>query len=80
MARITRSNTKPETIVRKLLHRLGYRFRVQLKGVPGQPAIAFSRRRKIIQIHGCFWHGHEGCVIFRMPKSRTEFCDAKSCA
>ncbi|WP_311268792.1 very short patch repair endonuclease [Sphingobium sp. WCS2017Hpa-17] len=48
-----------------------------LKGVPGRPDIAFPRRRKIIQIHGCFWHAHERCAIFRMPKSRTEFWDAK---
>lgn len=77
MARIRRSDTKPEIIVRQLLHRLGYRFRVQLKGVPGRPDVAFPRRRKIIQIHGCFWHAHEGCATFRMPKSRTEFWEAK---
>ncbi len=77
MARIRRSDTKPEIIVRKLLHRLGYRFRVQLKGVPGRPDVAFPRRRKIIQIHGCFWHAHEGCATFRMPKSRTEFWETK---
>ena len=77
MARIKRSDTQPEIIVRRLLHRLGYRFRVQLRGVPGRPDIAFPRRRKIIQIHGCFWHAHEGCPTFRMPKSRTEFWEAK---
>lgn len=77
MARIKRSDTKPELIVRKLLHRLGYRFRVQLQGIPGRPDVAFPRRRKIIQIHGCFWHAHEGCATFRMPKSRTAFWEAK---
>ncbi len=77
MARIKRSDTEPEIVVRKLLHRLGYRFRVQLNGVPGRPDLAFPRRRKIIQIHGCFWHAHEGCATFRMPKSRTEFWEAK---
>jgi DNA mismatch endonuclease, patch repair protein len=77
MARIRRSNTKPEIIVRQLLHRLGYRFRVQLKGVPGRPDVAFPRRRKIIQIHGCFWHAHDSCATFRMPKSRTDFWQAK---
>lgn len=77
MSRIRRSNTKPELMVRRLLHALGYRFRVQLKGVPGRPDIALPRRRKIVQIHGCFWHAHEGCATFRVPKSRTEFWEAK---
>lgn len=77
MSRIRRSNTKPELAVRRLLHAMGYRFRVQMKGVPGRPDIAFPRRRKIVQIHGCFWHAHERCATFRMPKSRTEFWEAK---
>lgn len=77
MSRIRRSGTKPELTVRSLLHVMGYRFRVQMKGVPGRPDIAFPRRRKIVQVHGCFWHAHEGCATFRMPKSRTEFWEAK---
>lgn len=77
MSRIRRADTKPELIVRSLLHAMGYRFRVQMKGVPGRPDIAFPRRRKIVQIHGCFWHAHEGCATFRMPKSRTEFWEEK---
>lgn len=77
MARIKRSNTKPEMVVRRLLHAMGYRFRVQLRGVPGRPDIAFPKRRKIVQIHGCFWHAHEGCDTFRMPKPRSEFWEAK---
>lgn len=77
MARIRRSNTKPELMVRRLLHALGYRFRIQLKDVPGRPDIAFTKRRKAIQIHGCFWHAHEGCNRWRMPKSRTTFWEAK---
>ncbi|WP_338309433.1 very short patch repair endonuclease [Bradyrhizobium sp. TM233] len=80
MARIRRSNTKPELIVRKLLHRLGYRFRIQLQGVPGRPDIAFPGRRKVIYVHGCFWHAHENCPISRIPKSRTEFWQTKFAA
>jgi DNA mismatch endonuclease (patch repair protein) len=77
MARIKRADTKPERVVRGLLHRKGYRFRVHLKGVPGRPDLAFTKRRKLIQIHGCFWHAHEGCDVFRVPKSRTDFWAAK---
>ncbi|MCS0495587.1 very short patch repair endonuclease [Ancylobacter sp. MQZ15Z-1] len=77
MGRIRRSDTKPELVIRRMLHGLGYRFRVQLKGVPGRPDLAFTRRRKIIQVHGCFWHFHEGCPSARMPTTRTEFWAAK---
>jgi DNA mismatch endonuclease Vsr len=77
MSRIRRSDTKPELTVRRLLHAMGYRFRVQMKDVPGRPDIAFPRRRKIVQIHGCSWHAHEGCDTFRVPKTRTEFWEAK---
>lgn len=72
MARIRRADTKPERVVRRLLHKLGYRFRLQLKGVPGRPDIAFIRRRKAIFVHGCFWHAH-GCPSSRLPKTRTAF-------
>lgn len=73
MARIRRANTLPELIVRRLLHRLGYRFRLQLRGVPGRPDVAFPSRKKAIFVHGCFWHAHEGCPTHRIPKTRTEF-------
>jgi DNA mismatch endonuclease (patch repair protein) len=73
MARIRRSDTKPEWTVRRLLHRLGYRFRLQWKAAPGRPDIAFPGRRKIIFVHGCFWHQHEGCKLGRLPASRSEF-------
>lgn len=76
MARIRRSNTKPEMVVRSLLHRLGYRFRIQLKGVPGRPDVAFTRRRVAIMIHGCFWHAH-GCPSSNMPKTRRSFWQEK---
>lgn len=77
MARIKRANTRPELIVRKLLHAMGYRFRIQLKGVPGRPDIAFPRRRKAIMVHGCFWHAHDACPAFHIPKTRTAFWEAK---
>jgi len=73
MSRIRRSNTKPELVVRRLLHRYGYRFRTQLKGVPGRPDVAFPKRRKAILVHGCFWHQHQGCRHARIPATRTAF-------
>lgn len=80
MARIRRSNTKPELVVRRLLHSLGYRFRVQYSKVPGRPDVAFPPRRKAIQVHGCFWHNHQNCSLSRTPKTRTEFWEAKFAA
>lgn len=77
MSHIRRSNTKPELLVRRGLHRLGYRYRVQLKGVPGRPDIAFPSRKIAIFIHGCFWHAHEHCPKFRMPRTRTDFWRTK---
>ncbi|WP_054312418.1 very short patch repair endonuclease [Mesorhizobium sp. 1M-11] len=77
MGRIRRANTKPELIVRKLLHRLGYRFRLQWKDAPGRPDIAFPGRRKIIFVHGCFWHQHAGCRLAHVPETRRDFWEAK---
>ena len=76
MARIRRANTKPELVIRRLLHNLGYRFRVQFGEVPGRPDIAFPARRRCVQVHGCFWHAH-GCSLSRTPSTRTEFWEAK---
>lgn len=73
MGRIRRSDTKPEWAVRRLLHKLGYRFRLQWKAAPGRPDIAFPGRRLIIFVHGCFWHQHEGCRHARLPSTRSEF-------
>lgn len=77
MSRIRRADTKPELVVRSLLHRLGYRFRTQLKEVPGRPDLAFTRRRKAILVHGCFWHQHPGCRHATMPKTRRDFWETK---
>ena len=76
MARIGSKNTKPEIEVRSLLHRLGYRFRLHRKELPGKPDIVFKRRRKAIFVHGCFWHGH-GCRIGKLPKSNLGFWNEK---
>lgn len=70
-------NTKPEILVRKLLHRMGYRFRLHRRDLPGTPDIALPGRRKIVQVHGCFWHQHEGCRLARVPVTRREFWEAK---
>lgn len=79
MQAIRSKDTKPELRVRHLLHRLGYRFRVHLKDLPGKPDIAFTRRRKVIFVHGCFWHGHqaEGCPDGSRPRSNTGYWNPK---
>jgi DNA mismatch endonuclease Vsr len=73
MARIRRGDTKPEMTVRRLLYRLGYRYRIHFRDVPGRPDVAFTRKRKAVLINGCFWHAHEGCAAYRLPKTRVEF-------
>ncbi len=70
-------DTKPELTIRKILHKLGYRYRLHAKDLPGKPDIVFTARRRIIQVSGCFWHGH-GCFPFgQLPKSRTEYWSPK---
>jgi len=71
MRAIRHKDTKPEIMVRRLLHRMGYRFRVHRRDLPGKPDIVLPARRKIVLVNGCFWHGHE--CIPRLPKSRTEY-------
>ena len=76
MSRIRSKNTKPELLVRSILHGLGYRFTVngpKNKKLPGKPDIVLPRFNTVIFVHGCFWHGHENCKDFRLPKSRTEW-------
>lgn len=72
MSRIRSRDTKPELVVRSLLHRMGYRYRLHRRDLPGTPDIVLPRHRKIIQVQGCFWHGH-GCRISSTPKSRREY-------
>jgi len=76
MRQIKGKNTRPEMIVRSLLHRLGYRFRLHRKDLPGTPDIVFPSRRLALFVHGCFWHGH-GCRIGRLPKSRLDYWKPK---
>ncbi len=73
MARIGVRDTGPELAVRRLLHRLGYRYRLHNRGLPGTPDICFPGRRKAIFVHGCFWHRHDGCPRTTTPKTRTAF-------
>lgn len=77
MSRIQGRNTRPELYVRSLLHRLGYRFRVNLPTLRGKPDIVFLKRRKVIFVHGCFWHRHQNCRFSYTPKSRPEFWGPK---
>lgn len=77
MSRIRGSDTKPEVRVRSLLHRLGYRFRLHVRNLPGRPDIVLPKHRTVIFVHGCFWHRHEGCRYAYTPKSRVEFWQAK---
>lgn len=73
MSRIKGRNTSPELAVRRLVHSLGYRFRLHKKGLPGTPDLVFASRCKVIFVHGCFWHRHEGCKRSSSPASRTEY-------
>ncbi|MEM8695914.1 MAG: DNA mismatch endonuclease Vsr [Pseudomonadota bacterium] len=72
MSRVPRFDSKPEIVVRKLAHALGYRFRLHRKDLPGRPDIVFPRLRKVIFVHGCFWHRHD-CKKATTPKSNTRF-------
>lgn len=76
MSGIKGKNTKPELLVRRGLHALGFRFRLHSKDVAGKPDLIFRKYRAVIFVHGCFWHGHN-CHLFRMPSTRTEFWQAK---
>jgi DNA mismatch endonuclease, patch repair protein len=76
MSRVRRADTKPEMIVRRLIHGMGYRYRLHDSGLPGQPDLVFKGKRKAIFVHGCFWHQHR-CHTYRMPKTRVEFWGPK---
>lgn len=77
MAAIKGKDTKPEMIVRKYLFSRGMRFRVQVRKLPGNPDIVLTKYKTVIFVNGCFWHGHEGCRYFRLPKSNIEFWEEK---
>lgn len=77
MSRIKGKNTKPEILVRKYLFSQGLRYRLYSKILPGSPDIVLPKYRTVIFINGCFWHGHEGCKYFVIPKTRTEWWQNK---
>ncbi|MBE1527469.1 DNA mismatch endonuclease (patch repair protein) [Sphingopyxis sp. OAS728] len=79
MRAIKSRDTKPEIIVRRLAHRLGYRFRLHRKDLPGKPDLVFVARRKAIFVHGCFWHQHpdDRCLDGRLPRTRLEYWEPK---
>ena len=77
MARIGPRDTQPELTVRQIAHRLGFRFRLHAKNLPGRPDLVLKRHRTVIFVHGCFWHRHAGCSNSTMPKTRVKFWVAK---
>lgn len=76
MAGIRGRDTRPEMAIRRSLHALGYRYRLQARDIPGRPDLVFRKRRAVIFVHGCFWHGHD-CHLFRLPGTRRDFWEAK---
>jgi DNA mismatch endonuclease (patch repair protein) len=77
MRAIRSKDTSPEVALRSLVHRLGYRFRLHRKDLPGRPDLVFPGRRKVIFAHGCFWHQHPGCREGRIPGSRLDYWEPK---
>ena len=77
MSRIKGKDTAPEKIVRSILHRLGYRFRLHKTKLPGRPDVVLPKHQAIVFVHGCFWHRHKKCKDATMPKSRTEWWQVK---
>lgn len=73
MAAIKGKDTKPEMLVRRYLHSLGYRYGLHNKKLPGSPDLVLRKYKTVIFIHGCFWHGHEGCKYYRLPKTNETF-------
>lgn len=77
MSRIRSKDTKPEKIIRSILHKLGFRFRINRKNFPGKPDIVLPKYKTVIFVHGCFWHHHAGCRIASNPKSNIDFWNKK---
>ena len=76
MSRIRQTDTKPEMRVRRLVHGMGFRYRLHVNSLPGHPDLVFRSRRKVIFVHGCFWHQH-GCRQYRMPRTKRDFWEPK---
>jgi DNA mismatch endonuclease (patch repair protein) len=77
MASIRSQHTRPEMLVRRHLHALGFRYRLHRKDLPGKPDIVLPKYQAVVFVHGCFWHGHRGCRFATVPATRTEFWTAK---
>ena len=77
MSHIRSANTKPEVALRRALWRRGFRYRVNVKNLPGSPDIVLPKHRTVVFVHGCFWHAHKGCKIYHLPQTNTEFWLAK---
>ena len=77
MSAIKSKNTKPEVEVRKLLHSMGFRFRLHKKDLPGSPDIVLPKYKTVIFVHGCFWHRHQNCKYASNPKTRVDFWNKK---
>ncbi len=76
MSRIRNGDTKPEMVVRRMVFGMGYRYRLHVRGLPGNPDLVFNPRKKVIFVHGCFWHQH-GCRQYRMPRTKLGFWEPK---
>lgn len=76
MSRIRNVDTKPEMMVRRLVHNMGYRYRLHVGCLPGNPDLVFRSRKKVIFVHGCFWHQH-GCRQYRQPRTKRAFWETK---
>jgi len=77
MSRIRGKDTAPEVAVRSLLHRMGYRFRLHVRNLPGTPDIVLPKYKTVVFVHGCYWHRHRGCQFAYTPKSRIDFWERK---
>ncbi len=77
MSRVRGKNTKPERVVRSILHRMGYRFRLNVADLPGKPDIVLPRHKKVVLVNGCFWHGHKNCRKAQIPATNTAFWSKK---
>lgn len=73
MAKVKSKGTRPEMLIRRLLFALGYRYRLHDSKLPGHPDVVFKGKKKVIFVHGCFWHRHDDCRLARLPKSRLDF-------
>ena len=77
MRAVKGANTAPELAVRSMVHRMGYRFRLHRRDIPGKPDLVFTRRKKVVFVHGCFWHGHDCARGARMPKANAVYWRTK---